>query len=102
MWDRESKWQKPLGEVYTDWAGGQMALSLVLDAHYFIGAWFLHLESGDNNHLNVKELVNQSCPTLCDPTDCSLPGSAVHGVSPGKNTGVGYHFLLQGIFLIQR
>ena len=79
-----------------------MALSLVLDAHYFIGAWFLHLESGDNNHLNVKELVSQSCPTLCDPTDCSLPGSAVHGDSPGKNTGVGYHFLLQGIFPIQR
>ena len=22
----------------------------------------------------------QSCPTLCDPTDCSLPGSSVHGV----------------------
>ena len=25
-------------------------------------------------------LVTQSCPTLCDPTDCSLPGSSVHGV----------------------
>ena len=23
--------------------------------------------------------VNQSCPTLRDPTDCSLPGSSVHG-----------------------
>ena len=22
----------------------------------------------------------QSCPTLCDPTDCSLPGSCVHGI----------------------
>ena len=22
----------------------------------------------------------QSCPTLCDPTDCSLPGSSVHGI----------------------
>ena len=21
----------------------------------------------------------QSCPTLCDPMDCSLPGSSVHG-----------------------
>ena len=30
--------------------------------------------------------------------DCSLPGSSVHGDSPGKNTGVGCHFLLQGIF----
>ena len=25
-------------------------------------------------------LVAQSCPTLCDPTDCSLPGSSVHGI----------------------
>ena len=79
----------------------------------------------------------QSCPTLSDPMDCSLPGSSVHGIfqarvlewsaitfswpaqslqtrptlcdphrrqatrlprpwdSPGKNTGVGCHFLLQ-------
>ena len=22
----------------------------------------------------------QSCPTLCDPVDCSLPGSSVHGI----------------------
>jgi len=45
----------------------------------------------------------QSCPTLCKPTDGSPPGS--HGLqptrlpcprdSPGKNTGVGCHFLLQ-------
>ena len=40
-------------------------------------------------------LVAQSCPTLCDPVDCSPPGSSGHGDSPGKNTGVGCHFLLQ-------
>ena len=34
-------------------------------------------------------LVAQSCPTLCNPMDCSPPGSIVHGDSPGKNTGVG-------------
>ena len=34
---------------------------------------------------------------LCDPMDCSLLGSSVHGDSPGKNTGVGFHTLLQGI-----
>ena len=84
--------------------------------------------------------VAQSCPTLSNPMDCSLPGSSVHGIfqtktlewvarfhtavaaaaakslqscptlwphrwqptrlprpwdSPGKNTGVGCHFLLQ-------
>ena len=30
--------------------------------------------------LKVKVKVAQSCPTLCDPTDCSLPGSSVHGI----------------------
>jgi len=33
--------------------------------------------------------------------DCSLPGSSVHGDSPGKNTGVGCHALFQGIFPTQ-
>ena len=33
--------------------------------------------------------------------DCSPPGSSVHGISPGKNTGVGCHALLQGIFPTQ-
>ena len=33
--------------------------------------------------------------------DCSLQGSSVHGDSPGKNTGVGCHALLQGIFPTQ-
>ena len=29
--------------------------------------------------MKVKVLVAQSCPTLCDPKDCSLPGSSVQG-----------------------
>ena len=28
----------------------------------------------------VKVLVIQLCLTLCDPTDCSSPGSSVHGI----------------------
>ena len=43
----------------------------------------------------------QSCQTLGDPVDCSPPGSSVHVDSPGKNTGVGCHVLLQGIFPTQ-
>ena len=46
-------------------------------------------------------LVTQSCPTVCDPVDCSLPGTSVHGDSPCKNTGEGCHALLQGIFPTQ-
>ena len=43
-------------------------------------------------------LVTQLCLTLCDPMDCSLPDSSVHGDSPGKNTRIGSHALLQRIF----
>ena len=43
----------------------------------------------------------QSCPALCDPVDCNPPGSSVYGDSPGTNTEVGCHFLLQGIFPTQ-
>ena len=46
-------------------------------------------------------LVAQSYPTLFDPMDCSPPGSSVHEDSPGKNTRVGCHALLQGIFPTQ-
>ena len=43
----------------------------------------------------------QLCLTLCDPMDCSPPGSSVHGDSPGENTGVGCYAFLQGIFPTQ-
>ena len=66
--------------------------------------------------------VAQSCPTLSDPMDCSLPGSSIHGqeywsgchclciqffafpwtvayqTPQSLNTGLGNHFFLQGIF----
>ena len=35
------------------------------------------------------------------PHGLYLPGFSVHGIFSVKNTGVGHHFLLQGIFLIQ-
>ena len=42
-------------------------------------------------------MFTQLCLTLCDP----LPGSSVYGDSPSKNTRVGCHALLQGIFPTQ-
>ena len=51
-------------------------------------------------HVNVKAVVAQSCDSL-EPMDCSPPGPFVHGDSPGKNTAVGCHVLLQGIFPTQ-
>ena len=49
-------------------------------------------------------LVCVTCSVVsnsCNPTDCSPPGSSVHEDSPGKNIGVGCHFLLQEIFQTQ-
>ena len=43
----------------------------------------------------------QSCPTLCNPIDYSPPGSSCPRDSPGKNTGVGCHTLLQHMFPTQ-
>ena len=51
--------------------------------------------------LVVLCLVSRSCLTLCDPMECSLPGSSVCGDSSGKNSGVGCHALLQGNFPTQ-
>ena len=45
--------------------------------------------------------VAQSCPTLCNPMDCSLTRFLCPWDFPGKNTGVGCHFLLQEIFPTQ-
>ena len=52
----------------------------------------------DSYHCSSSVLVAQLCPTLCNPMDCSLPGSSGPWDFPGKNTGVDCHFLLQGIF----
>ena len=50
----------------------------------------------------VKVLPTQSCPTLCNPIDCTLPGSSVHGILQVRTLKrVASHSLLQGIFLTQ-
>ena len=46
-------------------------------------------------------LVAQLCLTLGDPMDCSPPDSSVHGIFPCRNTGMGCHSFLQGIFPTQ-
>ena len=68
-----------------------VTLSFLLLPIACLPSHFLH-------HAAVAKLL-QSCLTLCNPMDCSQPGSSVAG--PGKNTRVGCHFLLQGIFLTQ-
>ena len=41
--------------------------------------------------------IAQSCLTPCSPMDCSLPRLFHPHDFPGKSTGVGCHFLLQGL-----
>ena len=53
---------------------------------------FTFTKGGKGRTAAAKSL--QLCLTLCDPIDVSPPGSPALG-SPGKNTGVGCHFLLQ-------
>ena len=74
-------------------------------------------ESSTTEHsfcMKVKELVVQPCPCLCNPMDWGLPARFLcpgdfpgknarlrAWNSPGKNTGVGSHSFLQGIFPTQ-
>ena len=76
--------------------------------NYLYGAWLArtpHQSTPVSPRLThvglILCLVAQVCLTLCDPMDCSLPGSSVHGASPGKYTGVSCHALLHGIFPTQ-
>ena len=67
------------------------------------GAWWatVHGVAESQTQLQFRlaqfSSVAQSCLTLCDPMGYSPPGSSVHRDSPGKNTGVGCHALLQGM-----
>ena len=45
---------------------------------------FVNREKRIKISLNTETEVAQSCPTLCDPTDCSLPGSSIRGVSQAR------------------
>ena len=53
----------------------------------------------DLEGLKVKVSVTLLCPCLCESSDYSPPGSSVQWDSPGKNTGVGCHALLQCFIL---
>ena len=86
-----------------------------VSACLFLFIWFVHLfccsffTTYKQNYtifvflqliLTRECLGAQSCPILWDLVDCSPPGSSVHDF-PGKDAGVGCHFLFQGIFLTQ-
>ena len=70
------------------------------DAYTKCGLGNCHI-SLEASHACLPAKSLQSCLTLWDPMNCSPPGSPVHGDSPGKNTRVGCHSLLQRVFPIQ-
>ena len=65
---------------------------------YELGVWIWQMFAG---FFTVLCLFYQSCLTPWGPMDCRLPGSSVHGDSPGKDTRVGCRACLQGIFPTQ-
>ena len=82
---------------------------LVSIKHFFHHAAFYFAGWIDVNYLafypkkviGEESEVAQSCPILCNPMNCS-PTRLLHPWDfPGRNTGVGCHFLLQEIFPIQ-
>ena len=57
--------------------------------------YYYHLQRPSNNDVaGLCAKVLQLCLALCNPMDCSPPGSSVHGDSPGKNAGVSCRALL--------
>ena len=78
---------------------GTSASSSVLPMN--IQDWFplgltdlISLQSKGSLNCESESEVAQSCPTLCNPVDCSPPGSSVRGIFQARR--VGCHFLLQG------
>ena len=62
---------------------------------------YIYTHTHTHTHIHESEgAVDQLCPTLW-PMDCSPPGLLCPMNSQGKNTGMGCHSLLQGIFLAQ-
>ena len=53
-------------------------MPLLQEIHENIKRW-LGITSLTNFQIYISE-VTQSCPTLCDPVDDSLPGSSIHGI----------------------
>ena len=86
------------------WKGSPFLQHNPWRARWFKVPWeILGIDRGETRTWRAVQFssVAQSCLTLHDPIDCTPPGSSIHGDSPGKNTGVGCHALLQGIFPTQ-
>ena len=67
----------------------------ILSPHKFLFSSLSPQHSRFCNSTAAAAKSLQSCPTLCDPMDCSPTGSPVPGVLQARTPGVGCHFLFQ-------
>ena len=55
-------------------------LSVLCSLYLLISFSFVHPSFPFPFGNHSQSQVSQSCPTLCNPVDCSLPGSSIHGI----------------------
>ena len=76
-----------------------MVSFLLYHFNHFLSDSFLTLSSHFHSLVCLyNSEVVQSCPILCNPMDCSLPGSSTHGLFQAGMLDWVAIFLLQGIF----
>ena len=51
-----------------------------LKSSFYFPKVLIYTQNGNSGSYAAAAKSLQSCPTLCDPTDCSPPGSSVHGI----------------------
>ena len=87
--------------MYGSYSDFLIILKNVLYSNYYCSSHQIQALHSIGIFLSLCVAVIQSCLTLCNPMDCSLPGSSVQN-SPRKNTGERGLSLPQGLFLTQR
>ena len=76
-----------LHPIISKWCMRYHQLFLIWPLHTFSSATFLEATLFSHTCMRLcvwARMHAQSCPTLCDPMDCSRPGSSVHGISQAR------------------
>ena len=80
FWARDIE-LRVLGEAEDGWSQELLGDTPRLCAQVCSLVYFKFGQKNDRKWQSERESgVTQSCPTLCDPVDCSLWGSSVHGI----------------------
>ena len=92
-------------EPYSEHWGGPLCFPELGGSMSFVCFWHVDGPFRNRHHLCLLAQLLQTCPTVFDPMDCTPPPTPTRLLypwdSPGKNTRVGCHFLLQGVFFTQ-